>query len=90
MRFAAMFVVLTSLVGCAQYDKARNANLAAAARERAASDDAACQQSGAQPGTPAYDDCRKRYANQHASGERGHKRMLDQMSSGSSTRPFGE
>lgn len=90
MRFAAALVVLTSLGGCAQYDEARTANLAAAARERAASDDANCRSSGVQPGSPAYDDCRKRYANQHASGERGHKRMLDQMSSGSSLRPFGE
>lgn len=90
MRFAAALVVLTSLGGCAQYDEARTANLAAAAADQIAADDAACRQSGAQSGTPAYDDCRKRYANQHASGERGHQRMLDQMMSGSSTRPFGE
>jgi hypothetical protein len=79
MRFVAMLVVLTSLVGCAQYDAARTANLEAAAQERVAADDAACQASGVQPGSPQYDDCRKRLANQHASGERGHQRMLDQM-----------
>jgi len=90
MRFAATLVVLTSLVGCAQYDEARNANLAAAAQERVAADDANCRSSGVQPSSPAYEDCRKRLANQHASGERGHKRLIDQMSSGSSTRPFGE
>jgi hypothetical protein len=90
MRFAATLVVLTSLVGCAQYDEARTANLAAAERERVAADDANCRSSGVEPGSPAFDDCRKRLANQHASGERGHKRMLDQMMSGSSIRPFGE
>jgi hypothetical protein len=90
MRFAATLVVLTSLVGCAQYDEARTANLAAAERERVAADDANCRSSGVELGSPAFDDCRKRLANQHASGERGHKRMLDQMMSGSSIRPFGE
>lgn len=90
MRFAAALVVLTSLVGCAQYDEARNAKLAAAAADQVAADDANCRSSGLQPGSPAYDDCRKRLANQHASGERGHKRLMDQMTSGSSLRPFGE
>ncbi len=78
MRFAMMLVLLTSLAGCAQYDEMRNANLAEASKERVASDDAACRASGA-PGTPAYDDCRKRYANQHASEQQGHQRMVDQM-----------
>lgn len=90
MRFAVALVVLTSLAGCAQYDEARNANLAAAEQERVAADDANCRSSGLQPGSPAYEDCRKRWANQHANEGRGHKRMLDQMMSGSSTRPFGE
>ena len=89
MRFAVALVVLTALAGCAQYDETRNANLAAAARDRSASDDAACQQSGAQPGTPAYDDCRKRYDNQHAGETRSHQRMLDQMTSHNSLRQFG-
>jgi len=79
MRFAAMLVVLTSLVGCAQYDEARNANLAAAEQERVASNDAACRSSGAQPGSPAYDDCRKQLANQQARDTRGHQRLIDQM-----------
>ena len=78
MRWAAMLVMLTSLVGCAQYDEARNANLAEAAKERVAADDAACRAAGA-PGTPAYDDCRKRYANLHASEQTGHERLVDQM-----------
>lgn len=78
MRFAMMLVVLTSLAGCAQYDEMRNANLAEAAKERVASDDAACRASGA-PGSAAYDDCRKRYANQHASDQTGHERLIDQM-----------
>lgn len=90
MRFATMLLVLTSLVGCAQYDATREANLEAAARERVASDDAACRSSGVQPGTPAYDDCRKRFANQHASETRGHERLIDQMLSDSPLPPRGE
>jgi hypothetical protein len=89
MRFFAVLVFLASLAGCAQYDETRSANLAAAARDRAASDDAACQQSGAKPGTPAYDDCRKRYDNQHAGEARSHQRMLDQMTSHNSLKQFG-
>ena len=78
MRFAAMLVVLTCLTGCAQYDAIRTENLAAASRERVASDDAACRASGA-PGSSAYDDCRRRWANQHASESRSQERLVDQM-----------
>jgi hypothetical protein len=78
MRFAAMLVVVTSLAGCAQYDATRNENLAAASQDRAAADDAACRPSGA-PGTPAYDDCRKRYANLHASETHRQNRLVEQM-----------
>jgi hypothetical protein len=78
MRLATVLVLLTSLLGCAQYDEARNANLAAAAQERVAADDAACRSSGA-PGSSAYDDCRKRWANQHAGETRGQQRLVDQM-----------
>ena len=79
MRIATMLVVLTSLAGCAQYDEMRSANLADASKERVAADDAACKSSGAQPGSPAYDECRKRYANLHASEQTGHERLVDQM-----------
>ena len=90
MRIATVLVVLTSLVGCAQYDEARNANLAATEQERVAADDANCRSSGVQPGSPAYEDCRKRLSNQHASEGRGHQRMLDQMMSRSSTLSIGQ
>ncbi len=85
MWFAAALVVLTSLAGCAQYDEARTANLAAAEQERVAADDANCRSSGVTPGSPAYEDCRKRLSNQHANEGRGHQRMLDQMLN---SRPF--
>jgi hypothetical protein len=88
MRLAAMLVVLTSLVGCAQYDEVRNANLADAAKERVASDDAACRASGG-PGSPAYDDCRKRYANQHASESHSQERLVDQMMNDSAREASG-
>jgi hypothetical protein len=78
MRFATTLVLLTSLAGCAQYDEMKSANLAEAARARTAADDAACRPSG-EPGSAAYDDCRKRYANQHASETKGHQRMMEQM-----------
>ena len=78
MRVAAMLAVLTCLAGCAQYDAARNENLAAASQDRVAADDAACRPSGA-PGSPGYDDCRKRWANQHASEAHRQNRLADQM-----------
>ena len=89
MRLATMLAVLTSLAGCAQYDAAREANLAAAAQERVASDEAACRSSG-QPGSPEYDDCRKRLANQQARNTRGHERLMYQMLNNSSIRPLGQ
>ena len=79
MRFAAMLVALVSLAGCAQYDAARQANLAAAAQARAASDDATCRSSGAQPGSPAYEDCRKRLENQHAQESHRQDRLANEM-----------
>ena len=90
MRFAMMLVVLTSLAGCAQYDAAREANLAAAAHERVASDDANCRSSGGKPGDPQYDDCRKRLANEQARDTRGHQRLIDHMLNESSIRPIGQ
>ena len=78
MRFAAALVLLTALAGCAQYDEMRSANIAEATREQVAADDASCRPAGA-PGSPAYDDCRKRLANAHASEQTGHQRLVDQM-----------
>ena len=90
MRLATMLVALTSVAGCAQYDAARTANLAAAAQGRVASDEAACHASGA-PGSAQYDDCRKRLADQQARDTRGHQRMVDQMlNDTSSIRPTGQ
>jgi len=91
MRFATILMMLTLLAGCAQYDATREANLAAAAQDRVAADDANCRASGVQPGSPQYDDCRKRLANQQASGTRAHQRMVDQMlNDTSSIRPLGQ
>jgi hypothetical protein len=82
MRIAAMLMIAMSLAGCAEYDAVRKENLAEASRERVAADDAACRREGA-PGSPAYDDCRKRWANQHASESKGQNRLVEQMMSGS-------
>ena len=91
MRFAAVLLVLTFLAGCAQYDAARQANLAAAARARTAADDTACRSSGAQPGSPAYNDCRKRLANQHAQEMHSQARLANEMlNSGPPIGPIGQ
>jgi hypothetical protein len=78
MRFVAVLVVAACLAGCAQYDAMRSENLSGASRDRVAADDAACRPSGA-PGTPAYDDCRRRWANQHASETHRQNRLVEQM-----------
>jgi hypothetical protein len=90
MRLATMLVVLTALVGCAQYDETRNANLATAAQERVAADDAACRSSGGQPGSPQYDDCRRRMADQQARETRAHQRAVDQLMNENNLRPIGQ
>lgn len=91
MRLAPALVVLMSLAGCAQYDEARHANLEAAGREQVAADDANCQASGLKPGSPDYDDCRKRLANEQANkGTRGYQRMLNVMENDKGGRPFGQ
>jgi len=89
MRLLAALAVLTSLVGCAQYDEARRANLETAAQEQVAADDAKCQAAGLKPGSPDYEDCRKRLAEQNARGTRGYQRMLNVMENDSALKRFG-
>jgi hypothetical protein len=79
MRFVAMPALLLLLGGCAQYDAERQANLAVAEQARVAADDAACRSSGARPGSPRYEDCRKRFANQHAQEADRHNRLANEM-----------
>ena len=90
MRFAVVFLALGLLVSCAQYDAEREANLAAAAQARAASDDAACRASGAQPNSPQYDDCRRRYANQHAQETHKQNDLANQMLNSHKLGPVGQ
>ncbi len=90
MRLLAALAVLTSLVGCAQYDEARRANLETAAQGQVAADDAKCQAAGLKPGSPDYEDCRKRLAEQNARGTRGYQRMLNVMENDRGGRPFGQ
>ncbi len=90
MRFAALLLALMSLAGCAQYDAERAANLAATQQAQTAADDAACRSSGAQPGTPAYDDCRRRYANQHAQTSRSQENLANQMLNAQKIGPIGQ
>lgn len=91
MRFAMALAILTALAGCAQYDNARTANLEMAAQEQVAAHDANCQASGLKPGSPEYDDCRKRLANEQANkGTRGYQRMLNVMENDRGGRPFGQ
>ena len=91
MRLTAAFVVLAALAGCSQYDATREANLAAAAQARTATDDAACREAtGAQQGAPAYDDCRKRYQNQHAQESYRQNDLANQMLDAHTLRPPGQ
>jgi hypothetical protein len=90
MRFAALVLALAPLAGCAQYDAERASNLAAAQQAQTASDDAACRSSGAQPGMPAYDDCRRRYANLHAQSSRSQENLANEMLKGQKLGPIGQ
>ena len=90
MRFATLLLALMSLAGCAQYDAERASNLAATAQAQTASDDANCQASGLKPGTPAYDDCRRRYANQHAQTSRSQENLANEMLKGQKLGPIGQ
>jgi hypothetical protein len=93
MRFAALLLAHTALValaGCAQYDADRAANLAATHEAQTAADDASCQASGARPGTPAYDDCRRRYSNLHAQSSRSQENLANEMLKGQKLGPIGQ
>ena len=90
MRFAILLLALMSLAGCAQYDAERAANLAATAQTQTAADDANCQASGLKPGTPAYDDCRRRFENQHAQSTHRQENLANQMLNGQKLGPIGQ
>jgi hypothetical protein len=90
MRFAMMLMVLAPLVGCAQYDEMRSANLAAAQRERTAADEATCRANGAQPGSPAYEDCRDRLLRRRDKAAYRQEKVARDMLNESSLRPIGE
>ena len=51
----------------------------AQARAIAASDDAACGNAGAKPGTPAYVECRENRSNQRAIAQREGERSMQRM-----------
>ena len=90
MRIAILLLSLVALAGCAQYDAERKANLAAAQQAQTAADDANCQASGVKPGTPAYDDCRRRYANQHAQESHRQNDVANQLLNANKLHPIGE
>jgi hypothetical protein len=90
MRITILLLALMALAGCAQYDAERKENLAATAQAQTAADDAACQATGAKPGTPAYDDCRRRYANQHAQSSRSQENLANEMLKGQKLGPIGQ
>jgi len=90
MRFAAMLLALTLLAGCEQYDAERAANLTAAAQARTAADDEKCRSSGAQPGSPQYDDCRRQWANQHSQENHRQLDLANQMLNAHQLGPIGQ
>jgi hypothetical protein len=90
MRFAALLLALMSLAGCAQYDAERAANLAATHEAQTSADDEKCQAAGLKPGTPAYDDCRRRYSNLHAQSSRSQENLANEMLKGQKLGPIGQ
>lgn len=89
MRFVTASVVLISLGGCAQYDEIRSANLAAAQQERVAKEEAICRDRG-QPGSAAYEDCRKQMLEQRDKSAYRQEEVARQMLNESSLRPNGQ
>jgi hypothetical protein len=63
--WAATAMAIT-LSGCAEYQEQRAAEQAARAQAIADSEDAQCRSYGAQPGSPAYVQCRMNFDNQRA------------------------
>lgn len=85
----AMSGAMIALAGCAQYDEIRSANLAAAQHERAAADEATCRDRG-QPGSTAYEDCRKQMLEQRDKSAYRQEKVAEDMLNESSLRPNGE
>jgi outer membrane biogenesis lipoprotein LolB len=65
MRIVLVVVALTALAGCADQAQQRQQAQAQAAAI-AANEDTQCRSYGAQPGSPAYIQCRMNFSNQRA------------------------
>lgn len=65
---ASLLLAGVVLSACANPERVR-AREEAAQAEREAKNDAQCRSNGAEPGSPAYEQCRERIAAQHAETE---------------------
>jgi hypothetical protein len=75
MRYVLMFSVLLLNGGCAQMEEIRQKGLAMQAGPPR-DDDAQCQSFGAQPGTPAYINCRAQLASESNAEEASKRNMV--------------
>jgi outer membrane biogenesis lipoprotein LolB len=66
MRTVLVVVALTALAGCAEYEAQQRQQAQAQSAAIAANEDAQCRSYGAQPGSPAYIQCRMNFSNQRA------------------------
>jgi hypothetical protein len=66
LRNVLVFVALTALAGCAEYEAKQREQAQAQAAAIAANEDATCRSYGAQPGSPGYIQCRMNLSNQRA------------------------
>jgi hypothetical protein len=66
LRYAALSLAIVSLAGCAEFEARRQQQQMAQAQAVAANEDAQCRSYGAEPGSPAYIQCRMNFDNQRA------------------------
>jgi hypothetical protein len=66
LRVGALIALTITLSGCAEYQQRQAEEQAARAQAIADSEDAQCRSYGAQPGSPAYIQCRMNFDNQRA------------------------
>lgn len=75
-----VFPVILALLlsGCAQYEARQRAEAQAQAAAIAANEDATCQSYGADPGSPAYVQCRMTMQGQRAQVEANNRAVVTQ------------
>jgi hypothetical protein len=73
---AGAFMLALALIGCAGNKAEQQAQAAAEARAVAANEDSECRSYGAEPGSPAYVQCRMNFSNQRAQNDANTRAIL--------------